>query len=243
MLGVVAAVVTARPAASSSALDPPYMQSEAVHRSASRFTASPTLKALAQQCVDSAEDETTFERFAAELSTGSLSPRVMLAYGHSGSSAAMMFTHEMLEAHGLPAPTGLLPMELLKWYAVPPPPHAPAAGRLAAATSLQYSPAPSLHLPTQREDSRLHLQRRARRRAGPATPRGPVGARGPRADPQGARRAAGRPHDRRLDLALAARDGRARRGGVALQLARLPHQLGARMPRGEAPTLTPPLPP
>jgi len=111
-----ASFVTARPAANDLQ---PYAQSDSVHRSASRFTASPTLKALAQQCVDSAEDETTFERFAAELSTSSLSPRVMMAYGHSGSSAAMMITHEMLEAHGVPAPKGLLPMELLKWYAVP----------------------------------------------------------------------------------------------------------------------------
>ena len=72
--------------------------------------------------MSSCADEAVFERFAAELRSTSLVPRVMLAFGHSGSSAAMMYTHQLLEAHGVPAPRGLLPMELLKWY-VPHPPH------------------------------------------------------------------------------------------------------------------------
>ena len=98
------AVPTTTPRSSSSLVadQPPHTQSEIVHRSASRFTASPTLRALAQECLDHTDDEAVFARFAAELRVTGLVPRVMAAYGHSSSSAAMMYTHEMLEAHGVP---------------------------------------------------------------------------------------------------------------------------------------------
>ena len=68
------------------------------------FSSSPTaLSALFSAALRA------FERFAAELSATSLSPRVMLAYGHSGSSAAMKYTHNRtMQLDGMLALLGTL---------------------------------------------------------------------------------------------------------------------------------------